>query len=353
MSSSVDKSSTTQSLFSGQNVLYAGIAWAVIALLFFLLFSINVPGEESPLWYLVGTYVLELSPFLAAAILCYRNWRSPQIASGRNVWLGIGLGTFSYFLGGLLFGWWELFLHLDPAVSPADLFYSATYVFLGWAIVLAVLPRRLNLEIWQWVTVGVIALLGIAFAVWLSIYTAEESDVANLTASTTTAEEVILTTSSPQQSASNQARQLIQEDSSAFTPETVTAQATTAVAKETGESQPPSWALSLETMLDPLARWVNLFYIVGDVFLLIIASTLILAFWGGRFAQSWRMIAAASFCLYIADMWFKYAEATAVEYESGGLLEVFYIFSGVLFAIGAALEYDVSSRSRRGSRRRA
>lgn len=352
MSSSVDKSSTPQSFFSGQNILYAGIAWAVIALLFFLLFSINVPGEESPLWYLVGTYVLELSPFLVAAILCYRNWRSPQIASGRNVWLGIGLGTFCFFMGGLLFGWWELFLHLDPAVSPADLFYLATYVFLGWGMVLAVLPRRLNLETWQWLIVGVVALLGIAFAVWLSIYTAEEPEVANLVASTSTDEQVVLTTASSQPSESVQAIQVAQEKSSALTSPTLTAQETVSEAEETADGKTPDWALSLEKTLDPLARWVNLFYIVGDVFLLIIASTLILAFWGGRFAQSWRMIAAASLCLYIADMWFKYAEATAVEYESGGLLEVFYIFSGVLFAIGAALEYDVSSRSRRSSRRR-
>lgn len=65
------------------------------------------------------------------------------------------------------------------------------------------------------------------------------------------------------------------------------------------------------------------------------------------------MIAAATLALYIADMWFKYAETATVEYESGGLLEVFYVFSGVLFGIGAALEHDVSSRSRRGTRKRA
>jgi hypothetical protein len=98
---------------------------------------------------------------------------------------------------------------------------------------------------------------------------------------------------------------------------------------------------------------VNFFYIVGDVFLLIIASTLFLAFWGGRFAQSWRVIAAATVCLYIADMYFKYEDATQTKYQSGSLLEVFFVFSGVLFAIGAALEYDVSSRSRRSARKRA
>ncbi|MFB8788658.1 MAG: hypothetical protein U7123_07350 [Potamolinea sp.] len=79
MSSSVEKPSGTQSLLTGQNVVYAGIAWAILSLLFFLLFSI---GEERPLWYSIGTYVLELFPFIAAALLCYRNWRSQNIASG-------------------------------------------------------------------------------------------------------------------------------------------------------------------------------------------------------------------------------------------------------------------------------
>ncbi len=73
---------------------------------------------------------------------------------------------------------------------------------------------------------------------------------------------------------------------------------------------------------------------------------------GGRFAQSWRMIAAAAFSLYIADIWFKYATNRLSDYQSGGLLEVFWVFSGVLFGIGAALEYDLSSRSRSRSGRR-
>ncbi|WP_427159352.1 hypothetical protein ACQFX9_25495 [Aliinostoc sp. HNIBRCY26] len=97
---------------------------------------------------------------------------------------------------------------------------------------------------------------------------------------------------------------------------------------------------------DFLATILNLFYIVSDVLLLIIATTLLLAFWGGRVAQSWRMIAAAAFSLYIADMWFKYAQGP--NYQSGELLEVFWVFSGVLFGMGAALEYDASlSRTRR------
>ena len=67
------------------------------------------------------------------------------------------------------------------------------------------------------------------------------------------------------------------------------------------------------------------------------------------------MIAAAAFSLYIADMWFQYATNWIPNYQSGEILEVFWVMSGVLFGMGAALEYDASlSRSRRtGGRKRA
>lgn len=341
-SSSVEKekSSPPQAPLSAQNVVYGGIAWAVISLLFFLLFSITAPGEESPLWYLIGTYILETLPFLVAAILCYRNWRSPNIASGRNVWLGIGLGMISWFIANLIFGVWELLFGLNPDVSPADLFYFTFYIFLSWGMVLAVLPRRLNLEVWQWITVAAIAAVGIALAVWVLLATphvaSEEANLVN-----PAPEQVASPTETSSQRAATQRNPSSLGKTSTTDPE------------QEDQTNAPVWAQSLGEQLSPLSRPINFFYIVGDVFLLIIASTLLLAFWGGRFAQSWRVIAAATLSLYIADMWFKYEDATAIKYESGSLLEVFFVFSGVLFAIGAALEYDVSSRSRRSTRKRA
>jgi hypothetical protein len=90
-----------------------------------------------------------------------------------------------------------------------------------------------------------------------------------------------------------------------------------------------------------LVAAVNTFYVVSDVALLIIASTLLLAFWGGKASLSWRMIAAAAFSLYIADMWYKYAQGFS-DYKSGDILEVFWVFSGVLFGMGAVLEHEAS-----------
>ncbi|MFH7029028.1 MAG: hypothetical protein ACHBN1_27465 [Heteroscytonema crispum UTEX LB 1556] len=288
MSSAYDKLYPSKSIFSTQNIVLASIAWAVLALLFFLLFSAKIPGvdgkESRADWYVIGTNIFEALAYLGAGILCLRNWRSPQIVSGRNVWLAIGIGMLSYFLGGIFFGYTEIVLKEEPIVSLGDIFFVVTYLFVGAGMILAVASRRLNLEKWQWMIVFAIGVFGSALA-WLI-------------------------SQQPQDGV---------------------------------EDQLPAWAQNI-------APFLNWFYIVSDVMLLIIATTLLLAFWGGRVSLSWRMIAAAAFSLYIADMWFKYATIWIPNYQSGEILEVFWVLSGVLFGMGAALEYDASlSRSRRAS----
>ncbi len=276
MSSSYDKSYRSPTFLSNRNIILAGIGWAVLALLYFLLFSAKVPGEDGiesrADWYVIGTNIFEALAYLGAGVLCLRNWRSPQIVSSRNIWLAIGIGMFSYFLGGIFFGYTEIILNEEPDVSIGDIFFVLTYISLGIGMILAVASRRIHLEKWQLLIVLAIAVFGSLLAWWISI--------------------------------------------------------------------------QQEVNPDPLAAGLNWFYVVSDVVLLIIATTLLLAFWGGRVAQSWRMIAAAAFSLYIADMWFKYAQGP--NYQSGEILEVFWVFSGVLFGMGAVLEHEASlSRTRR------
>lgn len=363
MSGSLDKSSGLKSLLSVQTIVLAGVAWAVLALLFFLLFGTALPGQEHPLWYSLGTSVFELVAFLVAALLCLRNWRSNQIVSGRNVWLFIGLGMFFYFVGGLLFTYWETGLRLDADVSPGDFFYVLTYICLLVGMFQAVFSRRLNLEVWQWGAVTGIAAVGIllAFLVSLPPSTGNQSFLMPpAVAQTAPAKPSPKPTAKP-------ARQTQPKPEAAKPQATspVPAASPSPAATSEQKSSPaadkaiapdvaaPQWALDLEKTLAPLAAPINLFYVVCDVILLISATTLLLAFWGGRFSQSWRMIALAAFFLYIADMWYKYATRSP-DYQSGSLPEVGWVFSGVLFAIGAALEYDLSQRSRRtGGRRRA
>ncbi|MGA9380136.1 MAG: hypothetical protein WBV73_15335 [Phormidium sp.] len=368
MSNISDKSSSPKPLFSVKTIVIAGIVWAVLALLFFLLFSITPPGEARPKWYLIGTYIFEQGAFLFAAILCFRNWRSPQIVSGRQVWLGIGLGMLFYFLGNFLFGFWELVWQLEPDVSLGDIFFIATYIALAWGMIQAVISRRLNLEKWQWGIVAAIAAIGIALAYWVTSFDAAPAQAAILPSSNNIA---LVAQASPAPAAAlpdakppvgkptptpaKETKVTPAASPTAVAKPTVTppAEATKPAARE-GNTSAPAWIVAINEQLKPFATPVSLFYVVADVLLLIIATMLLLAFWGGRFSQSWRMIAAAALCLYIADMWFKWAEKQP-DYQSGSLPEVFWVFSGVLFAIGAALEYDTStsSRSRRsGARKR-
>ena len=387
MSKSNNKSTTVSTFFTGQKVVYGGVIWAVSALLFFLLFGI---GEDRPFWYTIGTYIFEQGAFFAAAFLSLKNWTSPQIASGRNVWLGIGLGNFCFGFGGFLFGFWELYWGLDPAVSPGDFFYLLFYLLVGWGMALAVFQRKINLERWQWLTIVGIATIGIAIGVFLTLTTPAEattplfaqaspstappaspqpsatpigtprpSTPPNLSptpavspspkASPSNAPPTPATPKSPSPVATNSPKSA--PSPAGKTPNKTSNKTTEAKMGYGGE--PPQIIITLEKILDPYAKIVALIYVISDVFLLIMATTLLLTFWGGRFAQSWRMVAAASFCMYIADMWFKYASERIPNYESGFVLEVFWVFSGVLFGIGAALEYDNSIRTRRSGRKRA
>ncbi|KAM3109401.1 hypothetical protein [Phormidesmis sp. 146-33] len=355
MSTSIDKSRSKS--LSVQTIVFAEIVWAVMALLFFLLFSVTEPGQERPDWYSYGTSIFEIVAYATAALLCFRNWRSPQIVSGRKVWLGVGLGMLCYAIGGLLFTYWETFLGRDAAVSPGDFFYVPTYLFLGWGMVMAFADRRLNLEMWQWGIVTGIAAISIAFATWLTIapgtQTADLLGIAPVSAQTAPAQ-----TAPPK--ASPKPAKPTPQSAVKITPTAKPAPSTVPVVEQAPVAAPveqkapaPEWVTAIEDALAPLKSALDYFYVMADVFILIVATTLLLAFWGGRFSQSWRMIAAAAFSLYIADMWFKYATTRLPDYQSGGLLEIFWVLSGVLFGVGAALEFDLSRSRRAGGRRRA
>jgi hypothetical protein len=305
------------SLLSARNVVIAAVAWAVIALLFFLTFSVTAPGTERPDWYQKITYILENGAFLAAAFLCFRNWRSGQIVSGGTVWLALGLGMLSYFIGNLLLAYWEINLGQEPAVSPGDFFFILTYLFMGWGMLRAVISRELNLTALQWLLVAVIGVFGIVIAVFSSIPPDAAGELAGEVAGEVVGAVEALPDALPD--------------------------ATATV---------PAWATAVEVWLSPIAEPIKWLYIMGDVILVGMASMLLLAFWGGRFSLSWRFIALSAFSFYISDIWFNYATNYIPDYQTGALPEVFWIFSACFMAIGAALEYDLSTR-RQSRRKRA
>ena len=316
----------------------AGVAWGVISLLFFLLFS--APGEDGvqPEWFLLGINFLETGAFVIASILCFRNWQSTQIVSGRSVWLWIGIGLLSYTLGNVLFFLWGNVWGLDPAVSLGDFFYILSYIFLAAGMFKAVLPRRLNLTVAQWLIVVGIGVGGVLLALFVNISAAEAT---------------VVNSSPPAQVQWLQATETDAAEDVAPTTEGTPAEVAPLEAIEVPEvaSNAPGWVVSLDQALEPLESFVGLLYIIGDIVLLIIAGTLLVAFWGGRFSQSWKLIAIAAFCLYIADIFFAYAINTDT-YVEGSLWEVFWTFSAVFFWLGAVVEYGISVNSRRSVRRR-
>lgn len=328
------KPSTTTNFLSVQTIVLAAITWAVFALLFFLLFSVSPTEGERPQWYGIITYILEEVAFLVAGLLCFRNWRSSQIVSGRTVWLAFGLGMMSYFIANLFLAYWELGLGLAPDVSPGDLFFILTYLFLGWGMLQAVLSKQLNLTALQWIVLAGIAVAGVAIAL---VFVPGPDD-----GTFDTVLPGIEQANSPEASSP-----IAESPAVGASPEV------SILAAELETSNAPAWAEALDAQLAPLANLVTWLYIIGDVILVVMATTLLLAFWGGRFSQSWRFIAAAVFCYYIADIWFNYAINYVPNYQTGALPEVFWIFSGCLFAIGAVLEYHLSNVRRRASRRRA
>ncbi|MCG8362282.1 MAG: hypothetical protein MJA27_02985, partial [Pseudanabaenales cyanobacterium] len=86
------QSTSSKPLISTQTLILLCVGWAIFSLLFFLLFSTPPADGERPLWYMRGIFLLEMGAFLGAAILCFRNWRSHIIVSGRTVWMAFGLG---------------------------------------------------------------------------------------------------------------------------------------------------------------------------------------------------------------------------------------------------------------------
>jgi hypothetical protein len=234
----------------------------------------------------------------------------------------------------LFLAYWELGLGLSPDVSPGDLFFILTYLFLGWGMLQAVLSKQLHLTAVQWIVLAGIAVAGVAIA--LVFVPSPEDGVLNTT----------LPAAAPPIASESTAIATFSEA------ETAPLIATSIEENRDAAMDAPTWAQALDEQLAPLANVVTWLYIVGDIILVVMATTLLLAFWGGRFSLSWRFIAAAAFCYYIADMWFNYAINYVAEYQTGALPEVFWIFSGCLFAIGAILEYHLSTVRRRSARRR-
>lgn len=334
------QSSTSPSSLSNNAFLTIGVVWALIAIFVFLFFSVLPEGADTrPTWYLNAITVIETGAFLFSSFLCFRNWRSSQIVSGRGVWLSIGIGLLLYAAGNLFFYLWNNVFGLDPSVSFGDFFYLLSYIFLAVGMFKAVLPRRLNLDVKQWGIVVIVAILGAALAIFPQ-FGGGDAAIAPTSPPPALAEWIRF-------EAPAWAQDTAPEEIAPVDP-VPTEVVPTEVPVDAPPTTAPAWAVSIDSFLEPFERPVGYLYIFGDWLLLVVATTLLVAFWGGRFSQSWKLIAIAALCLYIADMFFAYQD----NYIEGAVWEVFWTFSALFFGMGAVVENAISTRSRRNLRRR-
>jgi len=296
-----------------QTIIWAAIGWAALALMFYLFLSAPTDGPYTikpedcakaikdvnvrPNWYRLGTYIFQTVAIVASGLLCLRNWRSSKIISGRNVWLGLGVGILSWGIGNLIFGYLD-FQYQSGLIaagakgakdlvvtfpSIADIFFTTTYVFLSWGMAMSVVGRRLNLYPKQWAIVGAVGVFGLIVAAYVTFGV--------------------------------------------------------------------GGGFNLDT-----GKILNIVYALGDIWLLIVATILLLAFWGGKAAQSWRLLGSAGISMFISDLWFNYSINSSEvcegkQYQSGEPAEFFWILAFVLWGMAAALEFDLSSRPTTRSRR--
>ncbi|MBF2018700.1 MAG: hypothetical protein IGR93_00945 [Hydrococcus sp. C42_A2020_068] len=295
---------------STETVIAAGIFWSLLTLYCAVAFGMPLPGQEVPRWYALLGYIFDGVAYLGAALLCLRNWLCPRLLSDRRIWLYFSLRSWLYLLANFFFGYWELGLERFPDVSVADPFYILSYIALLWGMVLAVRSKQVSLKPWQYAAIAGLVALGIWLG-WLSSFPPQESQT-TLASSVPILEPAI-------------------------------------VAQSAAEKEAPKWVLAVEKSLAPLAGVLSLLYVVSDVFLLVLAGTLVLTFWGGRFSRTWAVIATSALLLYAADIRYAYVISRG-NFETGGLLDTLWVFSGILLGIGAALEYDISTRPRQRRR---
>ena len=277
-------------LWSKKNVQIWSSGLAIGAILIYALFGGLSANTEHSSWYRSLTSCIFLNiALLVSALLCIRNGFSPQILSGRGVWLLLGVSLLSFLCGNIFFNAWELVWGLSPAGSLGDPFFITFYLLVPIAMILTIVRKKVRLAAYQWP------------------FLVSAAALAGLVVVTTTA--II---------PSIQATEIIKPSAAV-----------------------PTWVLAIDSVTKPLADNFNYFYVWSDVVLFTMATMIVMGFWGTKLNRAWIINSFAVICYYISDIWFAYAASHVENYQSGFILEIFWIFGAILFGLAAATEFDV------------
>jgi hypothetical protein len=329
-----------QTWLKGEYVTYWGLTWSAISLVLYLNFSVIAPNHAHSPWFILTITGFEEIGLLISGCLCLRNWWSEYIPNSKTVWLLLAIAMLAFFTGNLYFCLWEIVWKLDPSASAGNPFFAIFYLALIAGIRLVIIDRDIQLARQQWLAVLAIAALGSIVSCSLTTFSARAelpltvnqiNPIVRLQVAFTTPPEIL------------SERGAISETS----PPTIPSQ----IALKPNKLQ-PTWVLRIDRAMQPLISTFNLFYIICDLVLLIFAAILYFGFQHSPLGLPWRLTAQAVLCFYIADTWFAYANNRVQGYQSGFIIEVFWIFGIVQFGIAAALEFDNSIRAHRLARRR-
>jgi hypothetical protein len=329
-----------QTWIEGKYVIYGGLTWSAIALVLYLSFNFLIPDRAHSPWFIVTINGLEEIGLLISGCLCLRNWWSEYISTSRKAWLLLAIAIFAFSIGNLWFCLWEIYWKLDPSASAGNPFFAIFYLVLIAGIRLVIIDRDLRLSHQQWLAVLGISALGLIISSSLTTFSAR----AEIPLRVNSIQSIVIT-----QVESTATQRILSESGivGANSPPTIPDR----ISLKPKQFQ-PKWVLRIDRLMQPLISSFNLFYIIADLVLLIFAAILYFGFQNISLGLPWQSIAQAVLCFYIADTWFAYANNRVQGYQSGFIIEVFWIFGIVQFGIAAALEFDNSIRAHRLDRRR-
>ncbi len=321
-----DSLSLWDSILCKKNVIRFSLIWAMLSLAIYLSFGTSMQGSGRPEWYrIITAYPIQNIPVIFSSILCLRNGLSPRMPSGSRVWLLIGMALFCFFVGSIFFSSWELVWQLNSTGSLGDPFFVLFYIFLAVAMTIAVTSKRTNLNIYQWLLVGIVGVYAASLATLIQ---------APATSITTASAQIQMSTS---------------DHDNSTTPALLAPTIDSSVKAEPEKPAVsiPSWVTAADQFFKPYGKILNMFYVWCDVGLICLAAIMLSGCWGGKLSKGWRVNAQAVICMYIADMWYAYANNQMSNYQSGFFLEILWPIGLLQFGIGAAMEFDMVMSRRR------
>jgi hypothetical protein len=279
-----------ENLLSKKNIQIWSSSLAIGTVLIYTLFGGLSSNTEHPVWYRIAlTAGIQNTALLVSALLCLRNGLHQRMPAGNKAWLILSIATLSYLFGNIFFSAWETLWGLNPAGCLGDPFFVLFYLLVPISMLLTIVKNKMRLEAYQWAFLVAAASLASLIVVVVTI----------LIPTIQVAETIKTTTSAPE------------------------------------------WVLAIDRVMKPYANNLNYFYVWSDVFLFTIAVAIVMGFWGMKLNRAWIINSFAVTCYYISDIWLAYASNHIENYQSGFILEIFWIFGALLFGLAAVTEFDI------------